>query len=30
MKVVANGDPLELADGSSVEDLLAILGLGGR
>ena len=30
MKVVANGDPMELAHGSTVEDLLAVLGLGGR
>ena len=30
MKVVANGDPVELAYGSTVEDLLAVLGLGGR
>ena len=30
MKVVANGDPVEVAEGASVEDLLAVLGLGGR
>jgi sulfur carrier protein len=30
MKVVANGDRVELADGSTVDDLLALLGLGGR
>ena len=30
MKVVANGDPVEVAEGASVEDLLAALGLGGR
>ncbi len=30
MNVVANGDPVELADGSTVDDLLALLGLGGR
>ncbi len=30
MRVVANGDPVELDDGSSVEDLLGLLGLGGR
>ncbi|HSH61388.1 MAG TPA: sulfur carrier protein ThiS [Acidimicrobiales bacterium] len=30
MKVVANGEPVELADGATVEDLLATLGLGGR
>ena len=30
MKVVANGDPVEVVAGASVEDLLGILGLGGR
>ena len=30
MRVVANGDPVELADGSTVDDLLAALGLGGK
>ena len=30
MRVTANGDEVELADGSSVDDLLAVLGLGGR
>lgn len=30
MRVLANGDPVEVADGSSVDDLLGILGLGGR
>jgi sulfur carrier protein len=30
MNVVANGDPVELADGSTVDDLLTLLGLGGR
>lgn len=30
MRVLANGDAVELADGSSVDDLLGILGLGGR
>ena len=30
MKVLANGDPVEVAEGASVEDLLGILGLGGR
>ena len=30
MKVLANGDPVELPAGASVEDLLGILGLGGR
>ena len=28
--MVANGDPVEVADGSTVDDLLALLGLGGR
>ncbi|MEA2827644.1 MAG: sulfur carrier protein [Actinomycetota bacterium] len=30
MKVVANGDPVELPEGSTVDDLLVRLGLGGR
>jgi sulfur carrier protein len=30
MKVVANGDPVELADGATVDDLLRLLGLGAR
>ena len=30
MKVIANGDPVELADGSTVDALLVALGLGGR
>ena len=30
MKVLANGDPVEVAEGASVDDLLALLGLGGR
>ena len=30
MKVVANGDPVEVVAGASVEDLLGLLGLGGR
>ena len=30
MRVVANGEPVELAEGSTVEDLLGALGLGGR
>ena len=30
MKVVANGDPVELPDGATVDDLLAALGLGGK
>ena len=29
-QVVANGDPVEVPDGSTVDDLLALLGLGGR
>ena len=29
-RCVANGDPVELADGSTVDDLLVALGLGGR
>ncbi len=28
--VVANGDAVELPDGSTVDDLLTALGLGGR
>ena len=28
--VAANGEPVDLADGATVEDLLAALGLGGR
>jgi sulfur carrier protein len=28
--VTANGDPMELPDGSTVDDLLAALGLGGK
>jgi len=28
--VVANGDAVEVADGSTVDDLLAAMGLGGR
>jgi sulfur carrier protein len=28
--VVANGDPVELAAGATVEDLLTALGLGGK
>jgi sulfur carrier protein len=28
--VVANGDPVELAEGATVEDLLTALGLGGK
>ena len=30
MKVVANGDPVELAEGATVDDLLVALGLGGK
>ena len=30
MRVVANGDSVELPEGSTVEDLLAALGLGGK
>ena len=30
MKVIANGNPVELAEGSSVDDLLAALGLGAK
>ncbi len=30
MRVLANGDPVEVVEGSSVDDLLAVLGLGGR
>ena len=30
MKVVANGDPVEVGAGASVEDLLGLLGLGGK
>ena len=30
MKVLANGEAVELADGSTVDDLLAALGLGGK
>ena len=30
MKVVANGDPVELAEGATVDDLLAALGLAGK
>ena len=30
VRVVANGDAVELADGATVEDLLGTLGLGGR
>lgn len=30
VKVTANGDPVDLPDGATVEDLLKALGLGGR
>lgn len=30
MKVVANGEAVELPDGSTVDDLLVALNLGGR
>ena len=30
MRVSANGDPVELVDGATVDDLLAQLGLGRR
>ena len=30
MRVTANGEPVELAEGATVEDLLRALGLGGR
>ena len=30
MLIRANGDPVELPEGATVEDLLARLGLGGR
>lgn len=30
MRVIANGDPVELGDDSTVGDLLGALGLGGR
>ena len=30
MRVVSNGEPVELPDGATVDDLLAQLGLGGR
>ncbi len=30
MRIFANGDPVELAEGATVDDLLAKLGLGGR
>lgn len=30
MKVIANGETVELVDGATVDDLLGALGLGGR
>ena len=30
MKVVANGDPVEVDEGATVDDLLGSLGLAGR
>lgn len=30
MRVVANGDEVALADGATVDDLLTVLGLGGK
>jgi len=30
VKVVANGAPVELAEGATVDDLLTALGLGGK
>jgi sulfur carrier protein len=30
VKVVANGDAVELPEGATVDDLLAALGLGGK
>ena len=30
MRVLANGDPVDLAEGATVDDLLARLGLGGK
>lgn len=30
MRVLANGDPVELGDGATVDDLITSLGLGGR
>lgn len=30
MKVVANGEPIEVADGATVEDLLVAMGLGAK
>lgn len=30
MRVIANGDPVELDDGATVAELLGVLGLGER
>jgi sulfur carrier protein len=30
VKILANGDPVQLAEGATVDDLLAVLGLGGK
>ena len=30
MRVIANGEPVELAEGATVDDLLGELGLGGK
>ncbi|HEX2040114.1 MAG TPA: sulfur carrier protein ThiS [Acidimicrobiales bacterium] len=30
MQVIANGRPVDVPDGATVEELLATLGLGGR
>jgi len=30
VRVLANGDPVELPEGATVDDLLAALGLGGK
>jgi len=30
VRVVANGEPVDLADGATVDDLLVALGLGGK
>jgi len=30
MQVVANGKPVDVADGATVDDLLTVLGLGGK
>ncbi|HEV7888161.1 MAG TPA: sulfur carrier protein ThiS [Acidimicrobiales bacterium] len=30
MQVLANGSPTDLPDGATVEDLLSLLGLGGK